>query len=243
MEEKDMSTSDIGESTSFRQRLENFWYHYKIHTIALICVIFIFSIVMLQTCSKVSFDGYILYAGPHELKQNAGGSYVTAVSSLKRVCGDYDNDGATNVALLNLFVINNEEADELLTKNPGMEINSSLVTEDSETLHQSLLYGDYYVCFLSERIFLEYEERYEGKLFVEVSEYLSDGVEYSLATKRGVYLSSLPFYSLPEIENLPEDTVVCLRRLSEVSSVFGKSENAKNFSRGEQIFKNILSYK
>ena len=93
-----------------------------------------------------------------------------------------------------------------------------------------------------ETVFLQYEELYEGALFANVSGYLGGG-NYELASEHGVYLRSLDFYTLPEICNLPDDTVVCLRQNSDVSSFFNKSESAKSFKIGEKIFKNILTFK
>lgn len=242
MAEKDeVKYEEVGLRSPVLEKLENFWYHYKIHIFVALFVVIILTVVCFQTCSKVSYDAHILYAGPHEIKHNAAGPYQTAVSSFKRVCDDFDGDSATNIALLDLFVINNEEADKLLSENEGMEINATLVAEDTEKLGQTILYGDYYLCFLSERLFKEYEQRYADALFVDITDYTA-GLECELASEHGVYLSSLNFSSLPEICNFPSDTVVCLKKLSEVSSLFGKRDSEKSFSRAEAVLKNILAY-
>lgn len=246
MEYKNKIEGDVKISSPFMKKLENFWYHYKIHTIAAVILLITLTVLLIQTCNRVSYDAHILYAGGYEIKHTASGGdlapYVKITSALKSVCEDADGDGAVNVSLLNLFVVNSEEADELIKDNPSLEINATLVSEDTERLGQNLLYGDYYVCFLSERIFLEYEERYGGALFADVSPYIPEGAEYELCSKSGVYLSSLPFSKLPEICNLPDDTVVCLRQVSEVSEAFGKAKNQKSFERGEKIITSILAY-
>ena len=245
-ENKEIIDGEIKPSSPLITRLENFWYHYKWHTIVALVILIMATVLILQTCSRVSYDAYILYAGPYEIKKTSQNGdiapYSEALSSLKRVCEDYDNDGNVNVTLQNLFVLNNEEAEELYDLNPGYSVNTTLVQEDTKSLSQNMLYGDYYLCFLSERLFLEYEERYGGAMFCPVSDYLSPDGEYELASAGGVYLRSLGIYSLPEICNLPEDTVVCLRSLSEVSSKLNKSESREAFSRGEDVFKNILEY-
>lgn len=237
---------DIKISSPFLKKLDNFWYHYKWHTIAAVAVVIIILVLTLQTCSRTTYDGYILYAGPYEIKKTSSGGnvapYSTMLSSLKKVCSDFDGDGNINVTLQNLFVLNDEEADELYETTPGQSINTTLVQEDTKMLGQTMLYGDYYVCFLSERLFLEYEERYSGAIFADVSPYLDAEKEYELASENGVYLRSLDIYSLPEICNLPDDTVVCLRALSEVSSHLNKKDAEKAYSYGEEIFKNILCY-
>lgn len=248
MEEKNekLEAGDVKIKLRVPEKLDNFWYHYKWHTIASLLGIFFITILVLQTCSRTPIDSYILYAGPHEIKHTSSdgnmSAYSATVSALKRVTDDYDGDGAMNISLLNLFVINSEEAKELVTPESGLEVNYTLVSEDTKRLEQTLMYGEYYVCFLSERLFSEHEKETDGILFAPLEEYAVDGVEYEYASERGIYLRSLPFGDLPYISDLPDDTVVCLRRLSELSSHVGSKENKEFFRRGEDIITKILSY-
>lgn len=246
MENKENFEGDIKIKSPFLKKLENFWYHYKWHSIAGALVVAILVVLLAQSCSKVSYDGYILYAGPYKISntsENGNSSpFSNMISSLKKVCNDINNDNNVNTALLNLYISTQEEAEELYGADVDISNSATLISEDTERLGQTLLYGDFYVCFLSERLFLHYEALYEGALFVNVSNYLGDG-DYELAGEHGVYLRSLDFYSLPEICNLPDDTVVCLRKNSDVSNLFSKAENAKNFKNSEEIFKNILNFK
>ena len=248
MEEKNekLEGGEVKIKLRLPEKLDNFWYHYKWHTIAALLGVFFLTVLILQTCSRTPIDSYILYAGPHEIKHtsNSGdmSAYTATVSALRRVTDDYDGDGSTNISLLNLFVVNSEEAKELIADESGLEVNYTLVAEDTERLEQTLMFGEYYVCFLSERLFLENEKETDGALFAPLSPYTKDGAEYEYASERGIYLRSLPFGALPYISDFPDDTVVCLRRLSEVSSHFGKKENEELFRRGEDTMLRILSY-
>ena len=144
MERKNEFDGDVKIRTPFMEKLENFWYHYKIHTVAVLFGVFVLMILLVQCLGKVEYDAHILYAGSYEIKHTASGGnvapYVTATSSLKRVCSDTNGDGNITVSLLNLFVINSAEADELIKDNPSLEINSALVKQDTDTLSQNLLY-------------------------------------------------------------------------------------------------------
>ena len=243
-ERNEKNEGEIKINSPLFEKLENFWYHYKWHSIVAVFLVIAITVLSLQMCQKTEYDAHILYAGTHEISHSSTDGeapYYVATGSLKRVVGDFNDDGAVNVSLLNLFVLNDAEIEAALAGTEGKEINESLILEDTETLKNTLLFGEYYVCFLSERLFLEYDAQYEGALFSEVADYIGD-VECETVSGRGVYLRSLAYYDLPEICNLPEDTVVCLRKLSEVSTLFGKAENEKNFHRGEIIFKNIISY-
>ena len=125
-----------------------------------------------------------------------------------------------------------------------MEINESLVREDTETLESLISYGEHYVFFLSERLFKEFEAEFEGAIFTSLEPYTKAGVSYEYASdaKTGIYLRSLEISKLPTLADLPNDTVVCLRTLSPVSSVFGKKQNEKNFENSEEVIRNILAY-
>ena len=116
------------------KKLENFWYYYKWHTIVGVFLVFVAVVLLLQTCGKVKTDAYILYAGPHDVSRVAQNGdiseYESILSTFKRVCKDQDGDGLTTIALLDLLVVNQSEANRLLEENPGSEINAALATPE-----------------------------------------------------------------------------------------------------------------
>ena len=247
MEEKNEKyEGDVKLKSPFLEKLDNFWYHYKWHTIVTIFVLIVGIILTVQTCSRVETDIYVLYAGPHTVSRvsEAGNlsEYENAVTSFKKLGADYTDDGIVTTSFVDLFVVNSEEADKILADNPGKEINAALVKENTDTLRQKLLFGEYYLCFLSERIFKEYEAEYGAALFEPLAGYTKEGAEYEYASERGIYLRSLPFSSLPVVCDLPDDTVVCLRKFSEVANTIGRANNEENFKRGEDMMKKLLSY-
>jgi hypothetical protein len=224
------------------EKLENFWYHYKWYVIVGVFLVFCGVVLTLQMCQRTSFDAHIIYAGNYEIKRvgESGDTapYNKTLGELKLVVPDFDGDGTVNLDLRNLFVVNDEEAEELVSGLDGYEINAQLVKEDTDTLYQLMLMSDYYVCFLSERLFLEYSERYDG-IFEPISKYTDPEREYSYASECGIYLSSVgDFATLSEISKLPSDTVVCIRSLSEMS----ESRYSDTFEDAEVIIKNILCY-
>ena len=58
---------------------------------------FVLIVLTLQTCKKTETDCYILYAGTHDIRRVAENGniseYENAISSFKRVCSDYTDDG------------------------------------------------------------------------------------------------------------------------------------------------------
>ena len=51
----------------FLKKLDNFFYHYKWHTVAALFLAIVIIVCSLQTCSKESYDVEIMYAGPKNL--------------------------------------------------------------------------------------------------------------------------------------------------------------------------------
>ena len=240
-ENKNTYGADVKMKSPMLERLENFWYYHKWHTIVAVFLVVAIVIMSLQFCQKKSFDAHIVYAGNYEIVRVSGDGdspYSNMLSELKLVVPDLDGDGTVNIDFRNLFIVNDEEAEKIISENDGYEINYNLVKEDSDTFYQLMLMSDYYVCFLSERLYNEYSERYSG-IFTPLAPYTAEGKTYEYAGEGGIYLRSLDgFGTLPEFSKLPDDTVVCLRSLSDMS----KSRYEKTFKASENIIKNILSF-
>lgn len=225
-----------------KQRIENFWYHYKWHTIVALFAVVVVVMLVLQMCTKQDYDAYILYAGNYKISTLAEDGdlpeYKKITSALGAITPDANGDNSKDINLKTLFVLTPEQLAELDSEDTA---TLSLANTDSETLENMLVVGNYYVCFMSEELFLDKDAIYDGAIFEPLAKYATDdGISYEYASERGIYLRSLPFASTL---SLPEDTVVCLRSMNGYSSVIGSKENQKSFELGEEIIKSILCYK
>ena len=229
---------------SFKEKLDNFWYYHKWHTVIALFVILAIVICSFQMCSKESYDIYIMYAGGHEFKRSSANGdvseYTKALSSLKQVCSDFDGDGTVSVSFVNLYVPSNEEMAEA-QKNPGKELNYTLIAQDKEKLDSNILYSDYYVCIITKDVYDKYKTVQELEMFTPLAQYASEGSERVFYTDSAVYLSSTKLSSLPVFSNLPEDTLICLRTKSAIASHFSKEQTEEQYRRSVEVIKNILS--
>ena len=219
---------NIKEAT-LSERLDNFWYHYKWHTIAIFFVLLVIIICSFQMCGKTSYDVYVLYAGEMPIENTkADSNYHTMISALKLVCDDYDEDGATSPLLKNLLVPMGKEYDELADR--GYD---RLIASDISEFEQLMVYSsEYYLCFLSEDTFRDYDKQTSSGAypFASLTDLIPEGSDLRLASERGIYLSSLDFGKLSGINELPEDTVVCLRAKLKLPGATSRDvayENAK----------------
>ena len=101
---------------------------------------------------------------------------------------------------------------------------------------------DYYLCFLSEENYLSYRGRSEG-FFAPLTPYVGDAsVTYFDGSESAVYLRSTAFGNLPGFEGLADDTLICLRSVSEVAKRADRKGSERNFQRAEKTLENIFSY-
>ena len=137
MDCKDNSHSGGGVSGGTAARLENFWYHYKWHTIAAIFALFVIIVCTVQCASNTKYDIQILYAGDHVFgRTSTDGSYpeyLKMSSTLADFADDYDKNGETNVTFLDLCAVNKDEYDKLQSAPP-----LTRVQEDTTTLKQTM---------------------------------------------------------------------------------------------------------
>jgi hypothetical protein len=247
MEEKNLKNPTENAKHPTRVWLENFWYHYKIHTLVAVFVVVALTVILTQMADREEYDVHVVYAGTHHISgsgQNGDiAPHVAMVGSLKKVAGDYNEDGNVNVNLLTYHIYTAKEADEYLEKNPDKSLNEVKMRDERSNLSSNLLFGEYYVYFLSEGLYNEYYEQYEGELFRPLVPFAKEGYsgyEYALGG-RGVYLRSLPLKDQPVLADLPDDTVVCLRAVSEVSDAFGQ-HNEDMYEASCDVMRRILSF-
>ena len=232
----------------FYDKLSNFWYHYKWQTIVLFFTIFVIIVCAAQCAGNTRYDIQVLYAGNHafgRVSEDGGFSeYSTAVSSLAELAEDYDKNGEVNVSFLDLYLLTSEEIAEIESDPDASRLSYQLLQENSSMLKSNLDMSDYYVCFLSERLFIQYSEG-DSNLgrFAKIAEYTAVGKEYDFVSEYGIRLSSLDVKNMPGLSSLDaEDTVVCIRNVSAASSIFGKETSTEQFQRGEELLRKILSY-
>lgn len=98
---------EIQVNNRFTRWAENFWYHYKWHTIAAMFVLFAVVVCSVQMCSKEEADVNVLYAGFYSFEQQDSTPLAQAVASL--LPKDYNGDGRKEVSVASLLVYSTEQ--------------------------------------------------------------------------------------------------------------------------------------
>lgn len=220
MDEKYPQT-EIAPKGKFFTWLDNYWYHYKWHTLIGAFALIVIVVCTLQMCSKEKYDLYVLYAGDTEISEraNAGGvsPAQTLAQGLRREAGDLDGDGNSAVALQTLFYMTPDQISSFAPED-GYELNLNLLSENAEMLRNQLLMSDYYLLILSREAY-EYHAAALPGVFEDLSARVA---QQKRVDGCAVLLSETALSALPGFSDLPADTVVCVRALSDVTKKLNK---------------------
>ncbi len=227
------------------EKLENFWYHYKWHTIITVFFVIVAVILFSQLFSKSEYDVNMIYAGEKSISNiSLSGDGKTELSNLidaiELAGKDYNNDGNVRYNLHNLVIMSKKELDEAtngMTDALNKAALESEVQNNRDTL-RDLMYSGYFLYFFSEDVFKEFDGTGENQILADISKYIAEGAEYEYASERGIYLSSLPIYEATELKMLPEDTVVCIR----LPGIFDGAGGSAKYETSENLLKSILAY-
>ena len=249
MQENQTYTQDSGrpvqKKMNLREWLDNFWYHYKWHSLVALFLVFAITVCSLQMCQKTSYDVHVMYAGSYEIERTSESGtpeYEAFISSLSRVSDDFDESGHVTVNLRDLFLLSSKEIEEV-EKDKEHEVNYVLINQNIQIFKDNMAMSDYYVCFISKALYDEYKLYGNETMFAPLAPYVSKDTKIEYYDTGAVLLSSTGFSTLPGIRNLPDDTVVCLRRVSAVAEHLNKKQTAEQFARAEKVIEKILNYK
>ena len=239
------NTNDTSLKKGFFSKLDNFWYHYKWHTLIALFFIMIIAVGMFQMCSKEKYDIFILYAGEDDFDRTKSdgdiySDYESARVNLTKVIKDYDGNGTKSVMLRDLFLLTPEQVTEA-NKTEGAEVNELLLKENKSTFLDTIRYSDYYLCILSKEVYLEYKT-IDG---VDIFEDLSDIPKNSLTRMLddcAVYLNSTKFAELAPFDSLPDDTVIVLRKINALTKKMDKEDAERHYGRAKETLEKIINY-
>ena len=220
-----------------KEKIQNFIYHYKWHTLVALLLVAAILVCSLQFCAKEDYDAYILYAGSKNIGRTAEDGDVaeiaTVISSLKRITGDFDKNGEVALNFTNYYFLSADERKDLT------DLNEALLANDRQSISSVLEHSEYYLCFISKAVYEEYHKVGDEELFISLSEYKEANPDITLYYDNAILLSSTEAARLPGLSSLPDDTLICIRRPSVLG---GKSkEHTAHLENAKQMLENILA--
>ena len=244
MKNEKNSCDEIKTKSGFITWIDNFWYHYKWHSLIALFLVFTVTICTLQMCEKEKYDVNVLYAGGHAFSRESDGAdyseYQKIMSGLKSFTKDHDGDGKVSVSFRDLYAPTEEELAVL-----DEDVYFSRAYEDKNILASTMMAGDYFLCFFSPEVFESYD-KVEGDgvgVFTPLVSVLPYGAEVDYYNDKGtaIKLSSLDLYSLAGFSSMPDDTVIAIRNTA-FSTHLDDDKNARDYERSLEMLLNMIEY-
>ena len=244
------------EKGRFGKWFENFWYHYKWPTIFIAFIITVVLVCTLQMCRKEEYDVHIIYAGSEDVSRLRNGDiseYETLYKSLGEAVEDFDENGKTAFSLETMFMLTTEEIKaieaELKEKEQSgegsYELDYATLTENNRIFGERIQHSDSYVFLISESVYRKYQiaaTADSSSLFVPIRDLAKSSSSLVFLDDSAVYLKSTKFGELPGLCDLPDDTLITLRAVGALSTMFDKEKTNEYYENSKKVIANILNY-
>ena len=210
-ETNDKLSGDVKVTSPFFRWLENFWYHYKWPFLLGLFMLIVLTVCFTQ-CAKngKGNDVHVMYAGdsapsPNKLRE--------LENLLKEYAPDRNEDGKIVVAIQNYAIYTEDEIRALPEDAQG---TAAQLTHDNKQQFEQDLYAT--LCFLAPEL---YEAEVEAGGLIPLADMgatVPTGVTAMAhgGTVYGVRLFDLPIAARAAFSTMPKDTVLCVRRSSEI---------------------------
>ncbi|MBR2927085.1 MAG: hypothetical protein IKC31_05870 [Clostridia bacterium] len=238
-EEKREAPSIALPKNKFLTWLENFWYHYKIHTVVALFVLLCLIACFAQCSGKENGDITVVFAGGCTLTNTDRSTVVDLLDSLALP----KEDGDTLTVVFNHYsIFSEEELRKYYTDENGnfdnyaYQIALSSSKTNAQTFGDSLLTGHSALYFVRESL---YQSQNMQKLARPLSKSLGATPECAY-DEYAIRLCDTEFYQYYEaLHFFPEDTLIVLTE----PYIFGTTSDEEVYAQFEALFRAIAQFK
>ena len=240
MKDEKLQTEEISiKNSKFLTWFDNFWYHYKWHTIVTVFIILVLGISIIQSCTSEKTDVVFTYAGPKEFVTSP--EEKTGINNaLGKVCADEYGEKAN--AYLNSFLIYSKEQIEDIQSelddngNQKYQVDTAFNTSQMNSFFEYSQSGASVILLLDPSIYQSFiDASGNSERLVELSTIYGTTPDGAF-DKYSVRLGDTEIYqNVPELRALPENTLICFH------SQLILSTNKKDYDKQMQIFKQIAT--
>lgn len=233
-------------SSPFLKKLDNYWYHYKWHTIISLFLVVVILICSFQMFKKDEYDLEVLYAGPSTLL-NDRQTILDIEAAFADLLSDQTGDGKVSVNLVSYWV------DDRVAENSDLsagDINYLFTNSQNNkrAYTDEVKAGNLSIFLVSPELFHMVDDEAGFMrvvdIFPELEAYQEEVCVYDEdgdINRFGVVLSKTAFGQRAGLSSLPEDTILCIRKKSVMAGWFGAARAKKNHELAQTVFYNALS--
>lgn len=239
--DKEYTEGIVVKDNKFLKWLDNFWYHYKWHTIAISFILVVLLVCLVNCVNNSKTDDIIFtYAGPKEFVTDPK-EKVNIEAALGNVSKNVYGEDADIEILLNSFLIYSEEQikeienDNFISETEKLKVDTAFNTKEAQRLDEYLQIGESYILMLDPSIYNNFiEENGNTERLVPLSDIYGE-TPNGANDKFSVRLGDTEIYkNTEELRVLPEDTVLCFHHRL-LLSVMTQEE----YNKQMQIFKDL----
>lgn len=219
---------------------ENFWYHHKWKTIIIGFVVMLLVVCIAQAGSRDKTDVYVMYAGPGFITANEARQVQDA---MKQQMDDYNGDGEKGILLADFNYLSPAQIEEkrALAEEQGVDLTidnygNAAVLEQYE---MEVIAGESVIYILDPGL---YENVKKAGGLLPLTEVLGETPEGAV-DEYGIRFSETKFARFYTAMNVfPEDSVLCIRRVSTMSVFKGQKKTEQLHSWHVDLFTNIVNF-
>ena len=235
MEDKKLAPEGEPKFSDIGKWFENFWYHYKVQTIIAAVAIFTVIVCAVQYATREVYDYNLLYAGP-QIVMLQDINYMEA--AVEELADDRDGNGEVSVCIEDIVMLSPEE--QAAAAEAGAVFNGEFLNTSMKEYTQQIFGGDAVICLLSPYM---YEIVHAEGGFMPLSE-IFDAVPESAYDDCAVVLAETDFGKYYNgMNDLPEDTLLCIRRLSTLAKFKGEAKTRAAHASSVELFCRMVEFK
>ena len=223
--------------------LDNFWYHYKWVTLVTAFFTVTLLIIIIQMITKTNPDSNILYGGPAVLTANQTKEIENAFNAL--LPEDFNGDGEKITSLQAITLMTKEQiakAEAEAAENSSVFVYNPQSLENNKTSFSTQLFsGEYVICLIDPE---QYKNAYKAGGFAPLSELFGENNIPEYAYDDCALLLSETNFSkfFTAMSVFPDDTLICVRKISSVSAIKGKSKAEREYNNQLRLFYSIIAF-
>lgn len=248
MADEKQQAGEIKMKSPFFKKADNYWYHYKWHTIIGLFLVAVILICTLQTCTRDDYDIEIMYAGPYNLNQKQ--TILDLEAAFADLAEDATGDGVKAVNIVSYWV--NEKLAEMGAESDmsaadlRYSLNHSL--ENQSAYLDEIAAGNLVICLVSPHLFHMVDDQAGfmrvTDIYPELAEFEEDVCVYDedgKINRFGVVLSKTAFGQRAGLSSLPDDTILCIRKPAALKAWFGAAKAEAAHNRAVELFRKALA--
>lgn len=221
--------------------LENFWYHYKLQTIAFLFIVTVCTVCFWQCSERETGDVTVTFAGSYDLLGEEKQAFVDVLNAVAPK--DAETGEQISVVLTSYSVYDEETLRSRYFNEDGSfeemayQTAKNFNTEHLKNFGTYLMTGESAVIMVSSYAF---EHQNVQKLATPLSSIYGESLPESACNEYAIRLGDTDFYKYYKAAQvLPEDTMLVLVQ----SYVWGASANEETYAMFEALFRAIVDFK